>query len=149
MNLRECFLIIIITSQFLMACSQNKESFTNEVTICQSNGQWCESIISQQRIAILFPKKVPYLKPFIVQVKFVKNDQIKIQQANIKFSMQEMDMGVNTFTLKLTTTTTDDQQWQTKAILPICSTGSKKWVVQLSITIENKIYNHNFIITVN
>lgn len=54
---------------------------------------------------------------------------IEIQSAQIDFTMAEMDMGLNRFTLKPAGT----GQWQAAITLPVCMQGSSEWIATLAL----------------
>jgi len=134
-------LILIVLS----SCSQNKEPPVKQITICPTNGEWCESTTEKNNIAILFPKKIPYLKLFPVQVK-VKNKDTDIQKIQLQFSMQGMEMGTNSVTLKQHET--NKNQWKSNIVLPICTSARKDWLINSIIKTDKNNFNAYFLISI-
>ena len=137
------FLILTLT---LMSCSQNQTPPTKQITICPTNGEWCESTINKNTIAILLPKKIPYLKPFPVQVKIQTKNKTDIQKIQLQFSMQGMEMGMNQFNLKQQDN--NKQFWQKNVVLPVCIAGRKDWLIEIFIKSNKATHKSNFLITI-
>ncbi len=132
--------LLILTTLNIQSCSEENTTSKNntpiQITTCPNNGTWCKSTHNNQQIEILFPKTIPYLKPFEVKVKLNKNNQTKIKPRQIQFSMQGMQMGMNRFNFKRSRT---KQYWVSQVVLPVCVTGRKDWLVQIST--DNSKFN--------
>ena len=147
MHLKTLIVLFYLTLIILFSCSENKTPSSNKITICPTNGNWCESPFNQHKIAIRFPKKIPYLTKFPVQVRIKNKNKINIQQLQIQFSMQGMQMGINRFNLKpkLNQEDSNTQFWQAEVVLPVCVSGRKDWLVELKVN----EFTHFFSITIN
>ena len=157
MSLIKITFISALISIILLSCTDdkttsNKKNPEKQITNCPINGSWCESTSTenQQKIAILFPTKIPYLKPFPIQVRIQNKDNIKPQEITIQFSMQNMQMGVNRFNLKLKQKQEDSnaQLWETEVVLPVCMSGRNDWLVELENKTKNSSFKNYFSITV-
>ncbi|MFV2060344.1 MAG: hypothetical protein ACC653_06630 [Gammaproteobacteria bacterium] len=127
--------------------SANTENFENQIVPCLYGGEWCQSANKQQKSAILFPKKIFYLAPFIVKVRIQHED--KNQQMLLQFSMRGMQMVTNSFILKRLKVNekSKDTIWQTEVVLPQCASNRKDWLVELVVK-KNKVETSNFMITI-
>ncbi len=131
--------LLILTTLNIQSCSEEnptaKSNSPIQITTCPNNGTWCKSTHNKQQIEILFPKKIPYLKPFQVKVKLNKNNQTKIQPRKIQFSMQGMQMGTNRFIFKQSK---QKSVWISQVVLPVCVSGRHDWLVNVETNKNNK-----------
>ncbi len=138
--------LLILTTLNIQSCTENntpsKYNTPIQITTCPNNGTWCKSTHNKQQIEILFPKIIPYLKPFEVKVKLNKKNQKKIKPRQIQFSMQGMQMGKNRFIFKQSE---KKLVWTSQVVLPVCVAGLKEWLVEVKIEDEKK---YNFLITI-
>ncbi len=133
------FLFFCCSLFIFISCSEELTT-TNKIKSCLANGDWCESIINKQVIAILLPKEIPYLQPFPVKVKLDSRSKESIKQLEIQFSMKKMKMGKNIFNLKQVE---DSEYWTTKVVLPVCVSGRHDWIVNVVIKTNNlKLERH-------
>jgi len=104
----------------------------------------CNVKLNDAEVSVSFEKDIFYLKPFKVSL-FSSN---KFDAVYIDFKMRNMDMGVNRFLLSTTDQKNNKQNWQGKALLPICVTGRADWYSELEIIIGAKKYIVSFPLTV-
>lgn len=81
---------------------------------------------------IMFTGHPSPLTPF--SVKLI-TEQIQPESIDIEFSMQGMDMGYNQYSMKL-----EGSHWQSKVILPVCSLGSKEWILKIKVSGKNSVH---------
>lgn len=106
---------------------------------CPAQHQICTVKLDEFIIGISFDKNIYYLKKFDVSVWTENKESADIESIHIDFKMNNMNMGVNRFMLTKVNSKNNKQQWQGKALLPICVTGRADWFSELEImTKQNK-----------
>jgi len=95
---------------------------------CDLNSQACMANIEQRSVRLRFKQTVKYLTRFDVEVVTDGFASSEIEAMSIDFSMLDMTMGINRFSLKRTD---KKDVWQGMAILPVCITGRSDWRVKL------------------
>jgi len=106
-------------------------------TVCDPSHKACEIKVASHIVSLEFLQPVSALKKFPV---LVKADVNHLQQVGLRFYMQGMNMGYNTFELQQGTS----GQWTGEIILPVCSTGSKDWHVELQLLFEDRLVISDF-----
>lgn len=145
--------ILLITCIFFVTTSFFEKKniyniFKLTVKDCQLDKKECFINIDEFHLKINVSKNIEYLKYFDITVSTkVKKDFI-IKATHIVFSMKDMDMGINKFTLKTNSYNKKEQEWHGKAILPMCITGETKWFTELILQGENRKYFIKFPLTV-
>jgi len=99
-------------------------------TVCDPSLKACKFKLDSHSVSFEFLQQASALKPFSVAVK---TDINNLQQVGLRFYMQGMSMGYNTFELQ----PIDGGQWKADIVLPVCSTGSKDWHVELQLLFDN------------
>lgn len=133
-------IILIIVTQNLRWKKTDKEltvvkmSFEN----CKPQNKVCNIELEGLKLEVLFDEDVFYLKPFNVSVSLKNKSNNKIESVYIDFKMKNMNMGGNRFLL--TEVGNKKQNWQGKALLPICVTGRADWFSELEVIIDKKKY---------
>ena len=95
---------------------------------CDLNSQTCMANIEQRSVRLRFKQTVKYLTRFDVEVVTDGFASSEIESMSVDFSMLDMTMGINRFSLKRTD---KKDVWQGMAILPVCITGRSDWRVKL------------------
>lgn len=93
---------------------------------CDPSENSCMISVKQQKAVLSFHQVSSALEPFMV---VVETDIPDIEQLGLRFYMQEMDMGYNTFEMEKVS----EGHWEKEVILPVCSSGSENWRVELQI----------------
>ena len=135
------FIIVIMISQNFKWTDQRIERSIIEVSAgnCPAQHQICTVKLDEFIIGISFDKNIYYLKKFDVSVWTENKESADIESIHIDFKMNNMNMGVNRFMLTKVNSKNNKQQWQGKALLPICVTGRADWFSELEImTKQNK-----------
>ncbi len=104
---------------------------------CDPSLRACDINVSNHKVTLSFLQTASALKPFPV---LILADIPGLQQAGLRFYMQGMDMGFNTFEMLQV----EEGKWQADVILPVCSTGSKNWHVELQLLFENHLVISDF-----
>jgi hypothetical protein len=97
----------------------------SSLTPCADLTQACAVLPTSYQVYTDHPPK--RLAPFLLTLTG------KAQQVHVSFSMPDMDMGPNQYTLIPNPAHT---RWQGKIILPICSTGRRDW--QMTVYIDHR-----------
>lgn len=105
--------------------------------ICDPTLKACRIVVDSHFVSLKFLQQASALKAFPV---LVTTDIKNLQQVGLRFYMRGMSMGYNTFELQKM----DAGQWQSDIILPVCSTGSKDWHVELQLLFENRLVISDF-----
>ena len=100
---------------------------------CGNLQQPCNISAYGKTVLIQFSRPASGLHPFMLRV--MTDNAHKIIAT---MSMRDMDMGENRYLLQHTTA----HQWQTQIILPVCASGSRNWLLRL--TIDGKTVNIPF-----
>lgn len=97
-----------------------------------------ECVIKQSGIEykIRFLQPPSALKPFDVVLTPV---QLSAKNIDIEFSMQNMDMGFNRYSLNKIS-----DKWQARVILPVCSLGRNDWQLIVLIDDGDEVYQTKF-----
>jgi hypothetical protein len=129
------FIIMIISSQNLKWVGQSIEKKIINVPTgnCHAQKQLCTVTSDDFKIGISFDKNIYYLKKFNVSVWTENKESADIESIQIDFKMKNMNMGVNRFMLEKINSENKRQQWQGKALLPICVTGRADWFAELEV----------------
>jgi len=104
---------------------------------CDPTQHPCEINVTSHSVFINFLSEPSALKPFSV---LVQTEIENLQQVGLRFYMQGMSMGYNTFELRKVKNT----QWQSDIVLPVCSTGSKDWHVELQLLFDKRLVISDF-----
>ncbi len=95
----------------------------------------CEFTASGFVVALQAKNPVRVLEPFQLIVK--PSGAINIETMNVNFTMQGMNMGINSFHF----TRSVGNVWQTEVILPLCTQRRTDWIMDVTInTDKNKQY---------
>lgn len=148
-------LIISLIILVIVFQSSNLRNNIKELTIikmpienCMPQERICNIKINDIEVSVSFEKEIFYLKPFKVSLFSENKNSNGIDAVYIDFKMRNMDMGVNRFLLSGTDSKNNKQNWQGKALLPICVTGRADWYSELEIIIDKKKYIVSFPFTV-
>ena len=148
-------LIISLILLVIVFQSSNLRNNIKELTIikmpienCMPQERICNIKINDIEVSVSFEKEIFYLKPFKVSLFSENKNSNGIDAVYIDFKMRNMDMGVNRFLLSGTDSKNNKQNWQGKALLPICVTGRADWYSELEIIIDKKKYIVSFPLTV-
>ena len=148
-------LIISLIILVIVFQSSNLRNNIKELTIikmpienCMPQERICNIKINDIEVSVSFEKEIFYLKPFKVSLFSENKNSNGIDAVYIDFKMRNMDMGVNRFLLSGTDSKNNKQNWQGKALLPICVTGRADWYSELEIIIDKKKYIVSFPLTV-
>jgi len=97
-----------------------------------------ECFVKQQGIEykIKFLQSPSALKPFDVELTPV---HLSAKNIDIEFSMQDMDMGFNRYSLKKLS-----GSWQARVVLPVCSLGRNDWKLDVLIDDGSEMYKTRF-----
>jgi len=74
--------------------------------------------------------KPTVMTPFVVTLTDWGDDDLKLDDAVISFSMADMDMGLNRYRLE----DAGDGVWKASATLPVCAAGRRDWRAELLLT---------------
>ncbi len=127
--------VAFYAGQWLQNVSQAPQVLTVEriqAGSCDPSIKPCKIKVGQQKAELFFQQAPSPLKPF----KAVVETDIKgLEQVGLRFYMQGMDMGYNTFELEQAS----QGRWQKDVILPVCSSGSKNWRVELQLLFKDRL----------
>ncbi len=138
--------IILIVSFFLidferLGIFEKNYNFVTQNDKCDLTKNPCTITLNKtQKITLsISPKGIPLMKPLNVLVK-AKN--IKEDFLNIKFYATNMDMGVHKLSLKRT----NNDTFNTSAMLPTCITGGMIWNADITSGsfLQNKAARFSF-----
>ncbi|MDS4031519.1 MAG: hypothetical protein RKO66_15810 [Candidatus Contendobacter sp.] len=107
--------------------------------VCNPVGKLCTASDGTLAVTIGLGDSVKPLIAFPVQVKLSGEEAAKIKKITVNFTMLNMDMGFNQFTLAQG----KDKTWQGQAILPMCSMGHREWRVTVEI-VSDTLYRAEF-----
>ena len=96
---------------------------------CDLVNKPCHASGHQYKMTLSLLDSPSALKPFGVKVEALPNASHKKQPVQVAFNMQGMDMGVIRHRLLW-----DEQQqaWTGEVILPVCATGRRDWMAEVS-----------------
>lgn len=111
---------------------------------CDVTQQACIRSADGIRLQLEIPDKPSALKPFAVTAQVDADHPVDIQQVNLIFTMQGMQMGELRQALQA-----NGSLWRGQAILPICTTGRRDWRVQVEVMAAKTIYvaDYDFALT--
>ncbi len=109
--------------------SHHREQQPDSVN-CPDTQHTCQLTVNGRSIHLTFLQAPTALHPFTLQV--VAPDAHRISAS---FAMADMDMGNNTYRLLRK----NSGIWQASVILPVCMSGSHKWLLTLDIDGKNSI----------
>lgn len=130
------FVVLFIVANKYSGDNIEKEPTQVSVEHCQVQEQPCVVNINDLELNIYFEKNIYYLKPFNIAISSINDsDLISVY---VDFKMKNMNMGVNRFQLKRDVN--KPENWQGKALLPICVTGRADWYSELEVTTKKGRY---------
>ncbi len=96
---------------------------------CFDLGEGC--YISTKKIKFKISSDAPIqpMKQFTLHVKLM--DNTSYQPLKVSYNMNEMDMGLNEYLFS----NTQDMQWGSVALIPLCISGISNWVA--TVVFEN------------
>ncbi len=106
---------------------------------CNPVGVLCTASGGALTAAIGLGDSVQPLVAFPVQVRLSGEEATRIKKITVNFTMSNMDMGFNQFTLAQG----KDKTWQGQAILPMCSMGRREWRVAVEM-VSDVLYRAEF-----
>lgn len=104
---------------FFILGSENPKIHSKIRTKCEDLSQICN--ISGAKVHA--DRKIEHSKPFLLIV------EAHFAPEQVSFTMEGMDMGQIAY--RFSPVENQQNQWQTQAILPICATGRRDWVLQI------------------
>ena len=136
------FIIIITGTQYLnrTSLSIEKKIINIPAVNCHAQKNMCTVTLDDIKLGISFDRNVYYLKKFTVSVWSENKENTDIESIQIDFKMKNMNMGVNRFKLDKINSENKRQQWQGKALLPVCVTGRADWFAELEVVTKQSQY---------
>lgn len=104
----------------------------------------CTATKQDFSVALFFPDKVHYLKPFRMQVTATGMNNSTIEAVFIDYNMVGMDMGLNRFSLLPVNDGKGQQRYEGEGILPVCVSGRVDWLANINVVTEDKVYEAVF-----
>ena len=86
------------------------------------------------QLSIKFDQNFGALKPFTLQLQLDQNTPLKVDEINLIFSMNGMNMGLNKYRL----IQKNDALWVATVTLPICTSGRSDWIADFEIQSINQ-----------
>ena len=102
---------------------------------CDLNKQPCKTAIGNQTIEIEFSRPVNYLEKFNIKAHLTGFEHV--ETVVVDFNMRDMQMGINRFELNKGSIA---DSWQGMAILPVCVSGRKDWLVKVLLKTKKNSY---------
>ncbi len=98
---------------------------------CDPTKKNCSFKDEQSRFILQFSRLPSALTPFsaIIIAKDIQPEAI-----DLIFNMNNMEMGFNRFQLKK-----NDNNWQTKIILPVCALGRNDWQLKVELSYSDRV----------
>lgn len=155
-NTKKIFILlfVVVTAIFYISKDVKLFSEVKELPVfklsagdCNIQRKGCAINTDEFKLSILLDKDIYYLRPFNISISSEINNP-NIEKININFKMVGMIMGVNKFTLKENSSSKDKQNWQGKALLPICVAGRADWFADLEFITKQVRYILSVPITV-
>ncbi|MFN2348734.1 MAG: hypothetical protein ABR558_04040 [Thioalkalivibrio sp.] len=89
------------------------------VSPCTLDAQGCAYVLPGGEVRIRGRDRIRPLEPFEITIE----GALPLDGAQVRFTMEEMDMGVNQFRFE------GDERgvWRTKAVLPVCTVDLAQW----------------------
>ncbi|MDH5393753.1 MAG: hypothetical protein OEY11_11250 [Gammaproteobacteria bacterium] len=94
---------------------------------CRLLDAGCLIRIGKASYAVSIEGEVKPLQPFFVLIGDKDNAIVK---AELNLKMKAMDMGQNKFNFKPTA----QNSWRSTVIVPVCTTGKREWLIELTIS---------------
>lgn len=134
-------LIVIVALYFKLSDVKSEKKLIKVPSeTCNAQQQICKFEVDNFKLELLFDKNIFYLKKFNVSAWVEKNKDLNIESIQVEFKMKNMNMGINRFILTKTITKNEKQNWQGKALLPVCITGRADWISALEVTTNKNRY---------
>lgn len=95
---------------------------------CSVAERMCQAIGPDVRLQLQLGPPVTVLKTFPIRLK-LDGDFGDVEQVDIVFDMEGMDMGLNWYRLK----DAGNGRWIGQAMLPVCTSGRTDWVARVSV----------------
>jgi len=135
------FILILFLSyaggKWLEQGEQNK-TVKQSVVVSSCNLIEAPCNIKQQGFSyiIYFAEPPSALTPFTLSLNM---QSLQPESIEVSFEMDGMDMGYNIHHL-----IKNNNQWQAKVILPVCSLGRNDWLLRVEIIFENEVKTTEF-----
>ena len=101
---------------------------------CDVAAKGCIAGMDDLRVIVQFDENFGALKPFQLRLQMDPKTTIQIDEINLVFSMAEMNMGLNKYSL----IRESDELWIANVTLPICTSGRSDWLADFEITASNQ-----------
>jgi hypothetical protein len=105
---------------------------------CMPVGAPCTARHGDVALTVELAERVVYLTPFAIEVRLSRLDAGGVRSVSAQFDMVGMSMGVNRIALERSAE--EAQRWHAKAILPVCASGRRDWVMTVDVVSESARY---------
>ena len=132
------FIIIYFVGQFFRDIDNSAEQVIYiDSPECNPAISSCRSVFDNGEIIFRFLQQPSALTPFDVEVQTRGFDAAKV---SIAFSMNNMDMGLNVFSLDYQ----ENKIWRVNAVLPVCSLARGDWIAELRVKYKDKVFRTDY-----
>ena len=101
---------------------------------CNIATDGCTAGNDNVQLSVKFDQDFGALKPFTLQLQLDQNTPVKVDEINLIFSMNGMNMGLNKYRL----IQKNDALWVATVTLPICTSGRSDWIADFEIQSINQ-----------
>lgn len=96
---------------------------------CEPAIHSCAADLGDGQLLLRFDRPPEPLEPFVAELQLLGEWPEPRPSVVLSFQMQGMDMGLNRFALEPTA----DGHWRGEVTLPVCSSGRRDWLVDVSV----------------
>ncbi|MDH5516699.1 MAG: hypothetical protein OEY36_02625 [Gammaproteobacteria bacterium] len=118
-------LTIIIAGQYFFRQS-SPENKSVLYSACRLTTEDCPLQYDTAAYTVSISDDVKALRPFFISIT---DPAQKITKAVLNLKMREMDMGQNRYTFSRVSA----DSWRAKVIIPVCTSGKRNWLIELSV----------------
>jgi hypothetical protein len=117
-------LLLLMAALVVWRHGQDPQPAGVQTLSCPDLRQGCSAHLGRQEVAVRVVGELKPLQPFTLRVTAPKARKVEA-----RFTMEGMDMGFNLYTLRAEA----EGVFQSRITLPVCVTGRRDWVMELSL----------------